>query len=114
MDELIKQLQEKTGLGVDQIKSVLAGVKDFLGDKLPGPLASQVNKFLGDDAGEAGDSGNDSEMFDTGFKGIVPHNAQDELKVVACRPWHYHSPLPVARGVLDGLRHFGFVEQEQR
>jgi sucrose-phosphate synthase len=59
----------------------------------------------------AGDSGNDSEMFDTGFKGIVPVNALDELKAAACRPWHYHSPLPVARGVLDGLRHFGFVEQ---
>ena len=73
MDELIKQLQEKTGLGVDQIKSVLAGVKDFLGDKLPGPLASQVNKFLGDDAGEAGDSGND------GDDGGIMDKAQDTL-----------------------------------
>ncbi len=57
MDELIKQLQEKTGLGVDQIKSVLEGVKEFLGDKLPGPLAGQLNKFLGDD--DAGDTGGD-------------------------------------------------------
>jgi hypothetical protein len=58
VDELIKQLQEKTGLGVDQIKSVLSGVRDFLGDKLPGPIADQVNKFLGDEGGAAGgDSG---------------------------------------------------------
>ena len=55
MDDLIKQLQEKTGLGVDQIKSVLDGVMDFLGDKLPGPIADQVNKFLGGGGGgEAG------------------------------------------------------------
>ena len=56
MDELIKQLQEKTGLGVDQIKSVVSGVADFLGDKLPGPLGSQVTKLLGggDDDGDAG------------------------------------------------------------
>ena len=58
MDELLKQLQEKTGLGVDQIKSVLAGVSEFLGDKLPGPIASQVNKFLGDE-GSAADAGGD-------------------------------------------------------
>jgi hypothetical protein len=61
MDELIKQLQEKTGLGVDQIKSVVSGVADFLGDKLPGPIGSQVSKLLGgDDAGgDAGDGGDD-------------------------------------------------------
>jgi hypothetical protein len=60
VDELIKQLQEKTGLGVDQIKQVIAGVSDFLGDKLPGPVAAQVNKFLGADGdGDAADSGGD-------------------------------------------------------
>jgi len=58
----------------------------------------------------AGDSGNDRQMFETEFKGIVPSNALEELKEVASQPWHYHSPLPVARGVLDGLRYFGFVE----
>lgn len=55
MDELIKQLQEKTGLGVDQIKSVVNGVMDFLGDKLPGPIASQVKKLLGDESEGGGD-----------------------------------------------------------
>ncbi|MDJ0960549.1 MAG: hypothetical protein QNJ88_07820 [Acidimicrobiia bacterium] len=58
MDELIKQLQEKTGLGVDQIKSVVSGVMDFLGDKLPGPIADQVKKLLGDEGGD-GDGGGD-------------------------------------------------------
>ena len=59
MDELLKQLQEKTGLGVDQIKSVVAGVADFLGDKLPGPIGDQVTKLLGGD--EGGDAGGDAD-----------------------------------------------------
>jgi len=57
----------------------------------------------------AGDSGNDRQMFETEYKGIVPVNALDELKALASKPWHYHSPYPAARGVLDGLRHFGFT-----
>ncbi|NND01548.1 MAG: hypothetical protein HKN91_02060 [Acidimicrobiia bacterium] len=63
MDDLIKQLQEKTGLGVDQIKSVVSGVADFLGDKLPGPLGSQVSKLLGggDDDGDAAAAGDDDD-----------------------------------------------------
>lgn len=59
----------------------------------------------------AGDSGNDKEMFETGFQGIVPVNALEELKLAACQPWHYHSPFPAACGVMDGLCYFGFVEQ---
>jgi hydroxymethylpyrimidine pyrophosphatase-like HAD family hydrolase len=57
----------------------------------------------------AGDAGNDRQMFEAGFKGIVPCNARDELKALANQPWHYHSPQPAAQGVLDGLRHFGFI-----
>jgi len=88
-------------------------------DVLPAPLGKgNAVRFLQRELGldparvvVAGDSGNDSEMFETGFKGILPSNAQDELRDVACRPWHYHSPLPAARGVLDGLRRLGFVEE---
>lgn len=57
----------------------------------------------------AGDSGNDRQMFETGYKGIVPVNALAELKAIACHPWHYHSPYPAALGVLDGLRRLGFA-----
>ena len=59
----------------------------------------------------AGDSGNDRLMFETDFKGILPANVLDELRIAACQPWHYYSPFPAARGVLDGLCHFGFVIQ---
>jgi hydroxymethylpyrimidine pyrophosphatase-like HAD family hydrolase len=61
----------------------------------------------------AGDSGNDLEMFETGYRGILPVNALDELKAAAREAWHYHSPLPAARGVLDGLVHFGYLEGER-
>jgi hydroxymethylpyrimidine pyrophosphatase-like HAD family hydrolase len=57
----------------------------------------------------AGDTGNDRQMFETGLQGVVPANALDELKNIANQPWHYHSLLPAARGVLDGLSHFGLV-----
>jgi HAD superfamily hydrolase (TIGR01484 family) len=57
----------------------------------------------------AGDAGNDQQMFETDFKGILPANALAELKALARQPWHYHSSLPAARGVLDGLQHFGFI-----
>lgn len=59
----------------------------------------------------AGDSGNDCLLFETGFQGIIPSNALEELKLAARQPWHYHSPLPAAQGVLDGLCHFGLVEK---
>lgn len=86
-------------------------------DVLPAPLGKGnavrfLQKELRVDASQvvvAGDSGNDRQMFETGFKGIIPVNGLEELKAVASQPWHYHSPLPAARGVLDGLQHFGFI-----
>ena len=60
----------------------------------------------------AGDTGSDRQMFETEFQGILPANALEELKAVARQPWHYLSPYPAGRGVLDGLVHFGLVEGE--
>jgi hydroxymethylpyrimidine pyrophosphatase-like HAD family hydrolase len=57
----------------------------------------------------AGDAGNDREMFETVYPGILPANAWDELKATACQSRHYQSSLPTGRGVLDGLCHFGFI-----
>jgi hydroxymethylpyrimidine pyrophosphatase-like HAD family hydrolase len=86
-------------------------------DVIPGPLGKgKAVQFLQHELGldparvvVAGDSGNDRPMFETGFKGIVPANALLELKAIASQPWHYHSSLPVGRGVIDGLHHFGFI-----
>ncbi len=59
----------------------------------------------------AGDSGNDCCMFDTPFRAIVPANSYDELKALANKSWHYHSPFKTGEGVVDGLCHFGFIQR---
>jgi hydroxymethylpyrimidine pyrophosphatase-like HAD family hydrolase len=95
---------------------ILASYGEFI-DVLPNPLGKgKAVEFLQKELAldpqrviVAGDSGNDREMFETQFKGIVPVNALDELKAVASKPRHYQSPFPVARGVLDGLCHFAFL-----
>jgi hydroxymethylpyrimidine pyrophosphatase-like HAD family hydrolase len=88
-------------------------------DVLPLPLGKgRVVMFVQQELGldpdrvvVAGDAGNDLQMFETGYKGILPVNAREELRTAACAPWHYHSSLPAARGVLDGLKFFGFIEE---
>jgi hydroxymethylpyrimidine pyrophosphatase-like HAD family hydrolase len=95
---------------------IIASYGEYI-DVLPNPMGKgKAVEFLQRELGikservvVAGDSGNDREMFETGFKGIVPANALDELKAVARHPWHYQSPLPAGLGVLDGLCHFGFI-----
>lgn len=57
----------------------------------------------------AGDTGNDRQMFETEFQGVLPLNALDELKAIADPTRHYQSPFPAGRGVIDGLRHFGLI-----
>ena len=59
MEELIKQLQEKTGLPVDKVQDVIETVIGFVSDKLPGPIGDQVKGFLG--GGDDGDDGGDSD-----------------------------------------------------
>ena len=52
-----------------------------------------------------GDSGNDLQMFQQGFRGTIVANALPELRR-AVGPDVYRSPLPYAGGVLDGVRHW--------
>lgn len=57
MEELIKQIQEKTGLPVDKAKDVIETVVGFVADKLPGPIGDQVKGFLGGDDDGGDDDG---------------------------------------------------------
>ena len=56
MDDLLKTVQEKTGLDLDQAKGAIEAVLGFLKDKLPAPIAGQLENFIrgGDDDGEGG------------------------------------------------------------
>lgn len=64
MDELIKQVQDKTGLPVDKAKGAIEVVVNFIADKLPEPIAGQVKGFLDDDA-EAGGADAGGGLMDT-------------------------------------------------
>lgn len=58
MDKLLELVQEKAGISAEQAQKAIAAVSGFLSDKLPGPIAGQVQKFLGGEAGEdAGEEG---------------------------------------------------------
>ena len=46
MDQLIEQITQRTGISMDQARGAVQTVMGFLKDKLPGPVASQVEGVL--------------------------------------------------------------------
>ena len=46
MEELIKQVVQKTGISEDQAKQAVKTVLDFLKQKLPAPIAAQLDGVL--------------------------------------------------------------------
>ena len=46
MDELVKVVSQKTGLSQDQSRAAAQAVLDFLKNKLPAPVASQIDSVL--------------------------------------------------------------------
>jgi uncharacterized protein (DUF2267 family) len=46
MDELIKRITEKTGISDDQARSAVTTVTGFLKEKLPAPIAGQIDNVL--------------------------------------------------------------------
>jgi uncharacterized protein (DUF2267 family) len=46
MDELIKRITEKTGISEDQARSAVNTVSGFLKEKLPAPIAGQIDNVL--------------------------------------------------------------------
>ncbi|HEV7681391.1 MAG TPA: hypothetical protein VGO68_04670 [Pyrinomonadaceae bacterium] len=47
MEELIKQVTAKTGISEDQARSAVTTVLDFVKNKLPEPIAAQVDNVVG-------------------------------------------------------------------
>ena len=56
MDEIVKLVAQKTGLSEDKAKTAVETVIGFLKDKLPGPIAGQIDSVLGG-KGDAGGLG---------------------------------------------------------
>ncbi len=59
----------------------------------------------------AGDSGNDEEMLRGPFRGIVVGNHSPELAHLHGRRGIYVAEAAYAAGVLEGLRHWGFLDR---
>ncbi|MDQ5845369.1 MAG: DUF2267 domain-containing protein [Acidobacteriota bacterium] len=58
MDELVKQVATKTGISEEQARSAVTTVIGFLKDRLPAPIAGQLDNLVeggGDAAGGLGD-----------------------------------------------------------
>ena len=57
----------------------------------------------------AGDSGNDRDMLEGPALGVVVGNHAEELKSLAAQDTLYFASATHAGGILEGLRHYGFV-----
>lgn len=69
----------------------------------------QLERVLG-----AGDSGNDAEMFRIGAKGVVVGNHARELEALRGTPNVYFAEADYADGIVEGMRHFGFLDTAAR
>ena len=56
MDELIKRITEKTGISEDQARSAVTTVTGFLKEKLPAPIAGQIDNVLSGAGGAVTDN----------------------------------------------------------
>ena len=70
MEDLLKQITDKFGVSADQAKGIVGHVAGFLGDKLPGPIGSQVTKLLGGGGDDDGDDGDDGGGLMDKAKGL--------------------------------------------
>ena len=57
MEELIRQVAERTGISEAQAQTAVTTVLGFLKDRLPEPLAGHLDSFLGGGAGGGADLG---------------------------------------------------------
>lgn len=51
MDEMVKQVAQRTGIPEDKARLAVQAVLDQLEKRLPGPIAAQVKAHLGGSAG---------------------------------------------------------------
>ena len=56
MEDLIKDIQERTGLSADKVLEVVTMVTDYMRNALPEDLVSQISNYLSDAAASPGDS----------------------------------------------------------
>lgn len=58
MEQLVDQVAQRTGISPDKARGAVDTVVGYLKERLPGPLASQLDRAAsGEQAGEGGDGG---------------------------------------------------------
>lgn len=57
MEELVKQVAAKTGISEENARTAVTTVLGFLKDKLPAPIAGQIDNVVGGGGGEGGGAG---------------------------------------------------------
>ncbi len=55
MEKLIQLVSEKTGIDAGQAKTAVTTVLNFLKDKVPAPIASQIDNVVSSESTEAGE-----------------------------------------------------------
>lgn len=70
MDQIVRMIQERTGIDARQARTAADTVVDFLRDKLPAPVAGQIDSLMSGE-GDNEDSAVDraAEMFSGGQRG---------------------------------------------
>ncbi|MCB0192630.1 MAG: hypothetical protein KDJ65_11860 [Anaerolineae bacterium] len=64
MEELVKLVSVKTGLSEEMSKVAVTTVISHLKDKLPAPVAAQLDAAIGDDSVSGGIAGMAKGLFD--------------------------------------------------
>lgn len=67
MEDLIQDIQEKTGLSADKVLEVVTIVADYMRNALPDELVAQISSYLGDAAISPGDTAADAVTSATDF-----------------------------------------------
>lgn len=57
MDQLVNMVAQRAGISADQAQTAVQTVLGFLKDKLPGPIASQLDSVVGGQAPNTGQMG---------------------------------------------------------
>jgi hypothetical protein len=65
MDELIKFIEQKTGISPDKARSAANAAVEFLKNRLPEPIASQIDNAIG------GGGTEDSSGIASGLQNLV-------------------------------------------
>jgi hypothetical protein len=67
VEDLIADIQEKTGLSADKVLEVVTMVADYMKNALPDELVTQIASYLGEAASSPGDSASDVVASATDF-----------------------------------------------